>query len=250
MALQTSGRVLRPDASSKKTRGYIIDSFISDPQMKVEVLTVEKIVGYYKKIFHLSDNTLENKEEELNNIINLCEHIEIDEVKQQIKLKLDNNEKHDNIFKFQLTTKQIDWSILKQEFGKHIMKGLSEDDKFNFFIKRLKDTGLFTKECDFWAVYEEIKDKYNLPENLHEDYKDKFKENTWYQILGIDTSCWYSDNKEFMRNIRKLGYDENIINNKREYDKIRKQNNKFPPFPKELYKNNTKHNIVESFDVL
>ena len=249
VALQTSGRVLRPDVLCKKTRGYIIDSFISDPLVKVEVMTIEKIVGYYKKVFSLSDNTLENKEEELNNIINICQHIEIDEKNQQIKLKIDDNENHDNIFKFQLTTKQIDWSIIKQEFGKHIMKGLSKDDKFNLIIKRIKDTGLFTKECDFWNVYDNVKDKYNFPDNLKEEYKDKFKENTWYQMLSIDTSCWYAEYKVFIRNIRKLGYDESIINNKKEYAKIRKQNNMFPPFPEELYKNNIKQNIVENFAI-
>ena len=246
VAMQTSGRVLRPDVLSKKTRGYIIDTFISDPEIKIEALSVEKIVGYYKKIFHLSENTMENKKQELNNIIDICEHIEIDEKNQLIKLKIDENEEHDNIFKFKLTTKQIDWAILKEEFGKHIMKGLSDDDKFNLIIQRIKNTGLFTKECDFWAVYNEIKDKYNLPDNLHDDYKDKFKENSWYQLLEIDTSCWYSDYKDFIRNIRKLGYNENIINNKREYTKIRKHNNLFPPFPEELYKNNIKK-IIENF---
>jgi superfamily II DNA or RNA helicase len=244
VALQTSGRVLRPDVLSKKTRGYIIDTFISDPLVKVEVLTIEKIVGYYKKIFHLSNNTLENKEEELNNIIDMCEHIEIDEKNQQIKLKIDDNEKHDNIFKFQLTTKQIDWSIIKQELSKHIMKGLSEDEKFNLIIKRIKETGLFTKDCDFWKVYNDIKDKYNFPDNFKEEYKDKFKENTWFDLLDIEHN-YYTSMKEIKKSLKHL---KKI--NKMNYILEVKKNINLPPYPEYLINNFwTEINIHKNNDI-
>jgi len=244
VALQTSGRVLRPDALHKKLRGYIIDTFISDPLVKLEVLTVERIVGYYKKIYYLSDNHLENKVNEFNDIINICENIEIDEKNQQIKLKINDNEKHDSIIKFQLTTIQMDWSILREEFGKHIIKGLSDDDKFNLIIKRLKNTGLFTKECDFWTVYNEIKDKYNLPSNFQEEYKDKFKESSWFQLLNIDND-YYKTIKEIKQSLKHLKkIDKNL------YKKETKKNANLPPYPEYLIHNFwTEMNVKENVNI-
>jgi len=163
---------------------------------------------------------------------------------KQIKLKINDNEKHDSIIKFQLTTIQMDWSILREEFGKHIIKGLSDDDKFNLIIKRLKNTGLFTKECDFWTVYNEIKDKYNLPSNFQEEYKDKFKESSWFQLLNIDND-YYKTIKEIKQSLKHLKkIDKNL------YKKETKKNANLPPYPEYLIHNFwTEMNVKENVNI-
>jgi hypothetical protein len=237
VALQTSGRVLRPDVLFKKTRGYIIDTFISDPLVKVEVLTIEKIVGYYKKVFSLSDNKLENKEEELNNIIDICGHIEIDEKNQQIKLKIDDNENHDNIFKFQLTTKQIDWSIIKQEFGKHIMKGLSEDEKLKLTKMEFEKVKELIKPLNF-----NTKKEYNVYVNdnkyinnieLHTKPEEYYKNCGWinyYDFFGIDISIYPKNKSVFIKECKKYKIFSSIdyYNNYNDFN--------LPSMPYELYK--------------
>ncbi len=237
VAMQTSGRVLRPDVLSKKTRGYIIDTFISDPEIKIEALSVEKIVGYYKKIFHLSENTMENKEQELNNIIDICEHIEIDEKNQLIKLKIDENEEHDNIFKFKLTTKQIDWAILKEEFGKHIMKGLSDDDKLKLKFKEFEKVKQLIKPLNFQTkeqYYDYISDyKYINNIELQNNPDDYYKLCGWtnyYDYFGINTSIYPENKTKFIERCKIL----NICTVTRYYNKYKKYN--LPSMPEELYK--------------
>ncbi len=126
----------------------------------------------------------------------------------------------------------MDWSAIKKELSKQVDKkfGISEDEKFNIIIDKIRKIKDFNKDCDFWEIYDNVREKYKLPEDFKETYKHKFKEKTWYEWLKIDTHEWYQS-----YTIIKQKVGEQL--NEKNYKIARKKYDKLPPHPEYLIKN-------------
>jgi superfamily II DNA or RNA helicase len=244
VALQTSGRVLRKDKKNKKTHGLIIDTFINIDGTQVEVLTAQRIINYYKQIFSLCDsNAYSEQKEAYNQMIKICSNMKYDEHKEEITVKIDDNDKHDMKFKLELRTQTYDFNKLKIQISTIIdkMYNIDKKDKFDSVIEKIKDCKwLNIKTVDFWQAYDNISDKNGLPasaKELYNEYKEYFDSRTWYEILGLDTSCWFNFN-DFKKILSTSMLTEKYQNDSDKHyeNSIKKIHPKMPSNPYELYK--------------
>lgn len=246
VALQTSGRVLRKDKLKKKTHGLIIDTFVNVDRIQIEQMTAKRIIGYYKQIFALCDeNEFTEQKETYNKMLEICNNIEYNEEKETISVKIDDDENHDMKFKLELKTKSYDFNKMKLQIAEIIDKmfNIDKKQKFDVIIDKLKNSKWFNlKTINFWSAYNNMldKNKIGLPEksdDLYNEYKDFFDNKTWYDILELDTSCWYnfSDFKKILRTTSLFEkYQKDI--DKYYSSNIKKLNQKMPINPCELYK--------------
>ena len=231
--IQTSGRLIRPDNNGKKTHGDLIDTFILDKNEKPHTLTVQKILSYLTRLLNLSDDNYEDKIEYYTKMINLTNNMEYNSTKQKLKIKIDGDKKHDTLIELnKLEIMQMDWMEIKKELNKQVDRkfGITYEQKFNIIIDKLKKIKEFNKYCDFWKVYDKIKEKYKLPCDFQKEFKNKFEENTWYDLLDIDTSEWYK-NYEKIKNIVGKPFT------KEKYKMVSEKNKKLPPYPEYLISN-------------
>ena len=233
VAMQTSGRIMRKDNKNKKTKAYIIDTFIQDDKKDLNTMTAEKVIEYYKKILKLSDK-LEGETQKYDEICKYIENTIIDEKEQTIKIRKDNK----IVVELDMIFTGCDWSKLPSIIKKAVedkMK-VSEEDKFKLIIKKLRTIEDFTMECDFWEVYEDLdKNKYNLPENLYDEYKEFFDKSTWFELMEYNMSKYYSY-KDFINTLKNKERSINIIYDKKQMKLLHKIDKKIPINPKYCYK--------------
>jgi hypothetical protein len=241
VALQTSGRVLRKDKAGKKTCGHIIDSFVNHNGIQIEVLTANKIINYYKKIFSLCDVAqYANQTKAYDEMIKICNKIEYDNENEELILKIDDDKKHDVTFKLELTTMNYDFNKFVVELGAVIdrMFNVSRDEKLSKIVVAIKKTNYLTIDTmDFDKRYDEIpgKQKLGLPVTanlLRDEYRDKFEVSSWYQILGLDTSRWYDSIDDCVVALKKIC--KGRITSKI-YSVLVKKDNRLPPNPRDMY---------------
>ena len=231
--IQTSGRLIRHDKYGKKTHGDLIDTFILNKNETPYILTAQKILSYLTRLLNLSDDDYEDQIEYYNHMAKLTNNIEYNSTEKKLKIKIDGNDKHDTLIELnKLEILEMDWMKIKKELIKQVDTkfGITDEQKFNIIITKLKKIKEFNKYCDFWKVYDEIKEKYKLPCDLQKEFKNKFEENTWYDLLDIDTNGWYK-NYEKIKNIVGQPFD------KKKYKIVLKKNKKLPPYPEYLIKN-------------
>jgi superfamily II DNA or RNA helicase len=247
VAMQTSGRIMRKDNLNKKTKAYIIDTFIQDDKKDLNTMTAEKVIEYYKKILKLSDKLEGDTTAKYDEMCKYIENTIIDEKEQTIKIKKDNR----TVVELDMIFTGCDWSKLKYDIKKVVedKMQINEEEKFKAIIKKLRTIEDFTIECDFWEVYEELdKKKYHLPENLYDEYKEFFDKSTWFELMEYDTSKYYKTIQECKNAINKLDkYHDEIITDKI-YNKLRRKDNKLPPFPKEYFKRHGFTDISSHFN--
>ena len=168
-------------------------------------------------------------------MVDICKNMKYDEKKQEIVIKVDDDDKHNMKIRLQLKTKTYDFSKLKLQLGDIIDKMYNVDKKirFNQIVDKLKNGKWFSvKTMDFWETYERIpvdkKEKNGIPasgDDLYKKYEDIFDTSTWYQILELDTSMWYQSINKCRSAISKIGIT--VTNNKSYYDCVGK-NKKLP----------------------
>lgn len=141
VCIQTVGRILRPDKKKLKKSGYIVDTFINDGKIEIEVMTADRIISYYEKVFGLTcDDTYNDLLEKYKKIKELFTEITYDEKTNEIKIKIDSNEEHNSKIKLELTTKKFDWSKFTQKISSIIDKKfcMNDEEKFNIIIEKSK----------------------------------------------------------------------------------------------------------------
>lgn len=241
VAIQTSGRVLRKDKLNKKTHGIIIDSFVNVDGTQVEMLTAEKIIAYYQQVLSLCENDLYARQKEIyEQMSNLCNKMKYNETTNEIIVKIDDDQRHDVKFKLELTTQVYDWSTLKNKIHFLIEKlcNIEKQEKFDIIINKIKSFNIMNLNSDFWKVYDSIinKEQYGFPENsklFYEEYKDFFDSKTWYELLNLDTSCWYQTINDCCLALKNI-YSGKITQTN--YFDIIKKDKKLPPNPIEFLK--------------
>jgi len=248
VSLQTAGRIIRIDPFGLKTRGIVVDLFVSDGEKKGGLLTVQKIIGYYREIAHLEVN--EDSMNQYRQLLELFDNTEFDEKEQLIKIKIDDDRRHDIQLKIKLIHKEDDWQNIRDAMRRKIIREakISKEEEFNHIIDIIKKANIFSKNSDFWLEYSNIKNKgeLGLPNDLYNEFKEFFDTKSWYDILGIDTKDWLQTPKaikEFFKNKNIVDVTESRY---RVYAKIFKQ---LPPNPKEFFKFNNFTTIEKEFSV-
>ncbi|AYV82943.1 MAG: type III restriction enzyme, res subunit [Hyperionvirus sp.] len=239
-SLQKKGRLMRPDKEGKKERAVIIETFISEENQNQSHMTIEKVLEYYKVILGLQDE--KTSTEFYEKYLELINNTDFDPVKKEITINIDKNEKHQMKMKFVLIQNDVDWGDLKKQIMKQVERNLeiSSEEKFNMILAKIKELGIFTRESDFWKVYNgltsEYKNEHNLPSNIYDEYKDIIDKKTWYDLLGYDTSIWYQNKNVMIKKIRNKIRKVNKLPIERIYRQMRKIDTKLPPYPQELYR--------------
>lgn len=230
VSLQSSGRICRPDADGKKTHAVIIDMFVSDETNTVEILTFRKLLDYYTSVNNLTHET--DGFEDIKKLYKLIDKIKVDQDKNEIRIPITNNSKHDNIIKYSLIQKEMDWGViidnLKSEINKKILKHVDNDE-----IKKLKIEYSYCvdKNKKFRITDKKMYNRYMKYYKLIPEPEIYFKSiwKNWYEYLGIDTSD-YPSFKDWCKIIKKLK-----ISSVEEYENYCEEEN-LPEMPEEYYK--------------
>ena len=191
VSLQTFGRVMRPDKEKKKKVGYIIECVKLDESKSVEMLSVKKVLNYYKMILNLS--SLSESTKYYDKIIKLFANTEFDDNTKEITFKLGTIES-----KLKLDVIITDWTKLKEFLGKEICKKLKLTKK-QLFAKYIeivkKQDGFDCSENNFTKLYQKLSHvELGLPKNIYKEFEEIWKVKTWYDILGFNN---YVKLKEF-----------------------------------------------------
>ena len=244
VSLQTSGRVLRPDKEGRKIHGSIIDSFVNNQGIQVEVITADKIINYYRQIFNLTDdNSYKEQRQAYDEMMDICRNMEYDEKEQILKLKLDDNKKHDINCKLILKTKTYDFRKLKLQVTEIIdkMYGVEKENKFDMIMDKIKLFDIFKKDVHFWDEYNKLDHK-SLKimdtETFKNTFVDKWTTKTWYELLGTNNKLSFKELQILL--VKKYSQYDTMTETL--YKNICSKNNNIPLYPFEYYKfNNVKN---------
>ena len=257
VSLQTSGRVLRKDKEGQKTQGLIIDSFVNQDGIQIEVLTADRILNYYKQILKLCDEIeVEQQLETYDKMLDLCKNMTFDETNKVINVRIDDDEKHNVKIKLDLKTSVYDFNKIKIKLVDMVDKlcDVSKEDKFNIIVKKLKEgeyMGIETEDFEhaYNLIPDDEKEQMMIPSSyneLYQEYKDIIDSRSWYDILGHDTSHWV--NLKGFKRILNAGMYMDI--HQKKIDKVYKKqilvtNKRLPPNPRELYRIDSIHSFME-----
>ena len=230
VSLQTCGRIMRPDPRKLKKYATIIEFVTNDKS--IEMLTLNKIMDYYKTLLNLSEIRSIDEYDDIN-IINQFEELYnntyIVKETNEIKIKVFNSDK-ECIIKLDVDIIKIDWSLIKNTLRSEYIKitGKLELDvlknEFNLAVENNKSLKIQTKK-EYIAKINEL--------NLIEDPENKFNAfwTNWYDYLGIDVSK-YPENKLLWKNkCNKLK-----LNTAKKYYEYVEKNNDMPKMPEQIYK--------------
>ncbi len=164
-----------------------------------------------------------------------------DEKKEEIIIKIDNNEKHNIRFKLELKTKTYDFNKLKIQVSEIIdeMFNIQKKQKFEILINKLKEGNwLKINTYDFISAYDKIPDleEMNISltgQELYEEYKEIFDNTTWYHILKFDTSHWYQTIDDCKKALLMLSNKKITV---KLYKQLCLKDKKLPINPDEFYK--------------
>ncbi len=230
VSLQTFGRVMRPDKEKKKKVGYIIECVKLDESKSVEMLSVKKVLNYYKMILNLS--SLSESTEYYDKIIKLFANTEFDDNTKEITFKLGTM-----VSKLKLDVEIRDWTKLKEFLGKEICKKLklTKEQLFAKYIEIVKkQDGFDCPENNFTKLYQKLSHvELGLPINIYKEFEEIWKVKTWYDILGFKIYYSLTELKKFINN----KYPHIKVLDKNSYSQIRIKFQKFlPKYPLDYYK--------------
>lgn len=230
VSLQTFGRVMRPDKEKKKKVGYIIECVKLDESKSVEMLSVKKVLNYYKMILNLS--SLSESTEYYDKIIKLFANTEFDDKTKEITFKLGTIES-----KLKLDVEIRDWTKLKEFLGKEICKKLklTKEQLFAKYIEIVKkQDGFDCPENNFTKLYQKLSHvELGLPKNIYKEFEEIWKVKTWYDVLGFKIYYSLTDQRNFI----KSKYPHIKVLDKDSYNQIRAKFPKFlPKYPLDYYK--------------
>ena len=235
VSIQTVGRILRPDKKKLKKNGYIIDTFVNDGKIEIELLTAQKIISYYEKVLGLTVDGVDGEYDELmknyQKIKELFSNTSYDESSKNIEIRIDDNNNMN--IKLELITKNFDWLKFKTRLDSIIDR--------NFDVNKDKKLKL---------EYSMLKEKVQkIKFDGKDDYKSYAKNNSieiqpeikyinhgwvnYYDFLGININNF----PETLDELKKILKIKKITNKKIYEEKAEKY--ELPLMPEELYKNFT-----------
>ena len=216
--IQSIGRVLRK-SDINKTKGIIIDGYVKDDN-EYEKSFVDKIIGYYMTLLHLTEIDSNMSEMPLmDRYIKLLDIIKFDKKKEIIRLQFGGLD-------ISINCNKLDWDEIIKKFEpilQHRIQ-LSEQDKLLYDFNTLKQKVQSYKY--------KHKNEYNIepptPDILYKDFWV-----SWYDFLGINTTMYPMNKKELKTIIiiKKIRTINEYMRKASEYN--------LPLMPKELYNDYT-----------
>lgn len=235
VSLQTCGRIMRPDPKKLKKYATIIE-FVTH-ESSIEILTLNKIMDYYKTLLNLSNVSSIDEYDDIN-IINQFEELynntyiikETNEIKIKVPSGAQNIPDKECMIKLDIDVIKIDWSLIKNSLRSEYIKitGKLELDvlknEFNLAVENNQSLKIQTKK-EYIAKINEY--------DLIQDPENKFSIfwTNWYDYLGVDV-LKYPENKLLWKNkCNKLK-----LNTVKKYYNYIEKNNDMPKMPEQIYK--------------
>ena len=135
--IQVAGRLQRLDSDKKKKKGFIVEVIVKYDDENINMITIERVIEYYKNFVNLGKGTLED----IKKLEQLKKNIEFDTKKKKILIKLDKRDDHDIEIDLSHIEEHIDWDDIKKVF---IEKLLSQRKKYidypTVYFIRITDT--------------------------------------------------------------------------------------------------------------
>ena len=185
--MQSGGRIMRPDKEKKKERAHIIEPVVIDLDSSANMLTIQKVLDYYKDVLDLNDD--KDWESDYENLLELVKNSEIDVIQKKIIIKIDGNERHNIVMKFEFIKNTSDWgnikNMLKTEITKNSSADLMEQLSKEYMLDKKQNIDLCIGSSEQYA---KMIDKYNFKNNPKEYYKSIWI--NWGNYLGLD-QCGY-----------------------------------------------------------
>lgn len=223
--IQSIGRVLRKNVN--KQCGFIIDPYVCDSSNNHGTELVNKIIQYYLDLQNISTIPY-STEDKIKAFQNINKSIKLNQKSIQICDQgiVINCKYLDNVV----------WNDINDNFIPIMQQKLqiTKDELFNSIINKCKELEQFKNpNNDFWDEYSKLDhDKLEIPKDIYESYKEKFNENTWYDLLGFKNM--YLSLEEFRKQFYKKCPQITMLNEKM-YNKI-KINLNIPNYPFEYYR--------------
>ena len=238
VSLQTAGRVMRPDKNNLKKYAYIIE--IIDEDNQIEILTIHKLLNYYKNILNLASytgNLIGYDQEIVERFLELYSRTIIDQEKSEIRISASDGS---DIGIIKLDIKTINWILLKDYLDQEVNRLAGREDRledqFKMIINKLKSLDSFKIDNDYWLEYEKLVcDSLGLPniDELKSKYKEIFDNKSWYELLELEFDYYnYATFKHLL--ITKYSYIDNLTD--AIYTKLRMKHDKLPKYPINYYK--------------
>lgn len=222
-AMQSVGRIMRPDEAKKKKYAYIIECVKVDDNKTIESVTVSKVLNYYKKILNIS--SLSKSSGYLDEILRLFDETEIvnEEDNNVINIKVTK----DITCKINLKVKEIDWRIFQEKLRTELTKRLKLNE--NEILER----EFIKLKHQIKRIYK-TKDEYLKSKNIkNPEVKYKNWWNGWYDFLGFDVRKYPKNKEAFIAKCKEYNLtDVETYNDFAEEVDL-------PLMPEELYKNFT-----------
>ena len=214
VAMQTSGRVVRPDEFKLKKCGMMIDMFISQPNKSANHMTIDKILSYYDQIINLAENVTElrqSQEEKFKTYFKykkLLTRTHYDEDASEIYIKIDSKNKIR--FKVQLIDKSLDWTFIRETLELNIktkfqIKNYAEFKLNLKYITKLVDVKTLNPlDWTKWYNKLSLKNSELIPgkQIKHKKYQKYWDQNNWFTALGID-NLFYKSVEDLAKQIGK-----------------------------------------------
>lgn len=225
--IQSIGRVLRLcQETPDKTKGIIIDGYVKDNN-EYEKSFIDKIIGYYMMLLHLTEVDGDMTEEPLmNRYIKLLDIIKFDKKKEVIKINFGK-------VNIRINCNRLNWDEIIKKFEPVLQQKiqLSEKDKllfdFNKLKNNIKNLNLTCQKDYLKLIKNKSVDDFNLINNPNIVYCEYWI--SWYDFFGIDISIFPKTMTELKQKI-----NLHKIRTSTEYDRKAPKYN-LPLMPKELY---------------
>jgi len=209
VCIQTVGRILRPDSKKLKKCGYIIDTFVNDGKIEIEVMTAQRIINYYEKVLGLTaDDAYNELLEKYKKMKEMFNDTKYDEDTKKIKIKIDDNADHDTEIKLELITKNFDWSKFTKKINSIIDKQfeMSEEESLKIQYEILKEKIQKYKKIKNKDEYKKYAEKNKLDIEPEKKYINSGWKN-YYDFLGISTDSFPETLDELKKICKKYDLD-------------------------------------------
>lgn len=201
VAMQTSGRIIRPDKGGLKKYGFIIDTYLDG--QTVETITIDKVMSYYIDILSLTEDDTFNvstHNELYNEFIKMNEKLELNKETNVISIKIDDMHEHDVKIKLDVKITNTDWSNIKNNLEKQINNKFGIKEKkiadYDFKFSKIMNCSLndkIIKKINYRqiisCIYEIINDTPKIMETTNfKIYKGKYSTTGYYYNKNLDIS--------------------------------------------------------------
>ena len=212
VAMQTSGRVIRPDDARLKRFGVMIDMFITPNGKCVEHLTIDKIFNYYDQILNLAEGIDELKDTQTKQFKTYMKYKDLlrktfyDEDKNEITIGIDSKKKIK--IHVELIDKQINWELIKELLELEAKTKCQINDhlelimNFKIIAKKIDVKKLNPFDWDEW--YKKLCKKYEILIPAKKIKSDKYStfwnKKNWFDGLKIK-KIFYQTIDDLVNNI-------------------------------------------------